>query len=119
MTQKSTFRITALAAILSLGATGAFAGADPASPTPIVPSPPPPLTTVPAVTLTPGQVVAAQNIVQIFSANPPASIPAVLQSRVVSVLQQVLASPALLAQLGFTPAQIAALIAQVEAIPTT
>lgn len=108
-----------LAAALSFGATGAFAGAEPASPTPILPPPPPPVPSVVTapVTLTPQQAQAAQALVQTFASAPPTSISLSLQTRTVTVLRSLLAAPDTLAQLGLTPAQVEALIAQVEAIP--
>lgn len=111
--------LPALTAAITFGTAGAFAGAEPPSPTPIVPPPPPPVPTPRApVTLEPAQTQAAQALVQTFFSDPPASIPLSLQVRTLSVLQLLLAAPEVLAQLGFTAAQIEALIAQVETIPT-
>lgn len=120
MTSPRSFRIPALAAAFAFGASAAFAGAEPASPTPIVPPPPPPVpsTVTAPVTLTPEQVQVAQTLVQTFLSDPPTSIPLSLQTRTVNVLRLLLAAPDILAQLGFTPAQIEALIVQIEAIPT-
>lgn len=120
MTSIRSMYITTMAAALALGTSSAFAGAEPASPTPIVPPPPPSVTTMtPApVTLTPSEIQAAQTLVQTSINDLPTSIPLNLQIRTVNVLRAVLASPEVLAQIGFTPSQIEALIAQIEAIPT-
>lgn len=107
------FFVPALAAVLTLGTPGAFAGAEPASPTAIVPAPPPP-----PPSLAPAQAQAAQALVQTFTSDPPASIPLSLQIRTIEVLTLILGAPEVLAQLGFTAAQVEALIAQVETIPT-
>lgn len=118
------FFVPALAAALALGTAGAFAGAEPASPTAIAPPPPPPppsavtTTVTEPVAFTPAQIQSVQTQVQTFTSDPPASITLSLQIRTLDVLQAVLVAPEVLAQLGFTPAQIEALIAQVETIPT-
>lgn len=111
--------IHALAFFLTIGATSAFGGAEPASPTPIVPPPPPAsLTSAVPVALTPAQVQVAQALTQVFLNDPPTSISLNLQVRVVNLLQLLSAAPEILAQLGFTQETIQALIAQVRAIPT-
>lgn len=120
MTQNSIFQIAACVAAISLGATGALAGAKPASPTAIVPPPPPVLPLDPsAVRLTQSQVRAAQALVSAIMANPPPSMSAPFKARTVNVLNSMLARPDLLAALGLAPSQVQALIDQVQAIPLT
>ena len=119
MTQKTIFRIAAVVATLALGATGAFAGSKPPSPTPIVPPNPPAPPSVIIAQVTPQQARAAQALARVLLNNPPPSMTASFQGRVVNVLNQSLGKPGMLAQLGLTPPQIREMIAQVQAIPTT
>ena len=120
MTQNSIFHLAACVAAISLGASGALAGTKPASPTAIVPPPPPVLPLDPsAVRLTQSQVRAAQALLSPIMANPPPTMSAPFKARTVNVLNGILARPDLHAPLGLTPSEIRTLIDQVQAIAVT
>lgn len=118
MTQNSIFQIAAYVAAISLGASGAIAGTKPASPTAIVPPPPPVLPLdQSAVRVTPSQVRAARALLSVLMNDPPPTMTAPFKARTVNVLSGILTRPDLHAALGLTPSQIQALIDQVQAIP--
>ena len=96
----------------------AIAGPDPATPTPVVPAPPPLIQTAAPTAASPQAVQAAQALFVSITANPPQTINVVLQARIVSVLNQIALQPSLAAELGLSAAQINEMIVQIQAIPT-
>ncbi len=102
------------AAVVAL-ATPAFAGKDSPTPTPIAPGV---VDIGAAAGPTPAQVARAAAAVQALGARQlPASLPAGLKAQAMQALASIQANPALLAQLGLTAAEVAALIDRVNAIP--
>lgn len=120
MTQNSILHIAACIAAISLGATGALAGGKPASPTAIVPPPPPVWPSdASADRVTQSQVRAAQALLSVIINSPPSTMTAPFKARTVNVLNGILARPDFHAPLGLTPSQIRTLIDQVQAIAVT
>ena len=122
MTQKITRRIAALAAAFSVCGAGALAGPEPSNPwLGITPAPPPPVGTPPGASpgpdpLTPPQVQAAQGMIQTLTTNPPECVSPDFQARALNVLDSLLESPDVLAQLDTTAEEIEVLSARVAQI---